>query len=284
MTTVARELRRRGARRIVAFSRYAPLFENSPDVDEVVDWSYGPLGRLRHWGFGGSVLQYASYDPQRDCDLVLNEPALATMCRLAGVRGTIELRPYFSLLANERSDGMKFDRQIVIQSAGLAEARNKNWIVERYQAVADRLATLGRVIQVGRVEDPPLEGVVDFRGQTTLREAAAILANAELFIGQAGFLMHLARAVNTRSVIVFGGREDPRVFGYAANENLVGLPPCAPCWQRTRCDFHHECMQLISVDEVVSAANRQLARHDTELPVEKFEVLSSAASCNPAHD
>jgi len=31
-----------------------------------------------------------------------------------------------------------------------------------------------------------------------------------------------------------------------------------PCWQRTRCDFGHDCMQMIGVNDVVAALHRQL--------------------------
>ena len=75
-----------------------------------------------------------------------------------------------------------------------------------------KLANVFRVAALwfnsARPRYPPLKGALDLRGKTGLREAAAILSNSLVFIGQVGFLMHLARAVDCRSVIVYGGQRN----------------------------------------------------------------------------
>jgi len=73
--------------------------------------------------------------------------------------------------------------------------------------------------------------------------------------------MHLARAVDCRGVIVYGGRENPSVSGYECNENLMGKTPCSPCWQRNRCDYDRECMRIISASQVIDAVLLQLGRY-----------------------
>jgi ADP-heptose:LPS heptosyltransferase len=149
---------------------------------------------------------------------------------------------------------------------------NKQWPPERYRAVADAMQKEMRWIQLGLAEDPPIAGALDLRGRTTFRETAAILANSKIYLGEAGFLMHLARAVDCRSVIVYGGREDPLVSGYRVNENMVGRTHCSPCWQRSRCDYGHECMRMIDPTEVLAAIRRQLERVGTPLEVEQANL------------
>ena len=56
-------------------------------------------------------------------------------------------------------------------------------------------------------------------------------------------VMHLARAVDCRSVIIYGGREHPSQSGYSANENLYWSGACAPCWLRNDCNYGRICMQ-----------------------------------------
>ena len=65
--------------------------------------------------------------------------------------------------------------------------------------------------------------------------------------------MHLANAVGTRSVIIFGGREDPKLTGYPDNINLfdAGIE-CSPCWKVEEC-LHKKCMQNITTDMVCEA-------------------------------
>ena len=143
------------------------------------------------------------------------------MCALAGVRGEVELRPNVMLTAAEKGGGkVTGRRQVAIQTSSLG-ARfpmlNKQWPAERFQTVADGLADQFDLVQVGAPSDSELRGVIDLRGKTTTRETAAILSASHLFVGLVGGLMHMARAVECRSVIIYGGgREHPgaiRLFG-----------------------------------------------------------------------
>ena len=129
-----------------------------------------------------------------------------------------------------------------------------------------------QVIQLGSADDPKLEGATDLRGKTTVRQSAAILANSFVFIGLVGFLMHLARAVDCRSVIVYGGREKPTQTGYVANKNLYSQVKCAPCWLRNPCDYDRKCMDLISVSQIISAAAEQISRYGTLLEVQTAQL------------
>ena len=263
-TAVGHELKKRGIRKIVIFSRYKELFSGNPDFHNV--WNIGDksVARRKYSGLPCIIPFYGGYDAASDRDLMGDTHIIEVMCRAAGIRGEIELRPYIHLTASEKAHGRLFRKQAVIQSCGLRTAagvmKNKEWYPERFQQVVDDLQGEINFVQLGNVEDPPLQGVIDLRGKTTLRESAAILANSMFFAGQVGFLMHLARAVDCRSAIVYGGREDPRVTGYRCNMNLTGSMPCAPCWQRNRCDYDKECMRQITADAVTDAC-RSLMRN-----------------------
>jgi len=260
-TTVFRELKKRGEPRIVVRSGYRSLFQNNPDVDVVIRKKIPVIAPLAIHGL--NLLQLTYYVP-------LTEHVLASMCRTAGVSGEVALRPYFFLRPDEVTAGRLFERQIVIQSAGLGSTRpmkNKEWYPERFQEVANRLQGKASLIQLGSLLDPPLKGVLDLRGNS-FRETAAILSNSLVFIGLEGFFMHLARAVECRSVIVYGGRVKPLLLGYIANKNLVGATPCSPCWEENKCDYDRECMKIISVEAVVNAAIEQIERHGSVLETE----------------
>ena len=220
-----------------------------------------------------SIPQYARYDVATDRDVTPPGHFTETMCRVAGIKGEIEVRPYLYLHSREREKGRLYPSQAVIHSAGLAAMKNKQWPTARYQVVADDLQNEVRWIQLGLAEDPPIIGALDLRGRTTLRETAAILANSKVFVGEAGFLMHLARAVETRAVIVYGGREDPKVSGYRANENIVGRTICSPCWQRTRFGITGTSACASSnPDQVAAAIRRQLEREGSPLEVEQVTL------------
>jgi ADP-heptose:LPS heptosyltransferase len=125
-----------------------------------------------------------------------------------------------------------------------------------------------RVVQVGSASDLRLEGAIDLRGKTSHRQTAAILANSLVFVGLVGFVMHLARAVDCRSVIIYGGREKPTITGYVANKNLYHQVRCAPCWLRNACEFNRKCMDMVTVGQVISATADQISRYGTLLEVQ----------------
>jgi len=270
-STVLRELRKRGKRSLAVATSNPGLFEKNPDVEKIIRQTDA---RLNRWGRAGLPLVkliHTGYDPARDMDLPPDEHVLIRLCRLAGITGPVELRPYIFLTPAELAAGKLAENQVAVQSTGLASPfpmKNREWYPQRFQELCAQLRSDVRVVQVGGSTDMRLEGAVDLRGKTSLRQTAAVLANSLVFIGLVGFLMHLARAVDCRSVIIYGGREKPAITGYVANKNLYTQVRCAPCWLRDACEFNRKCMDMISVDQIIAATADQITRHRTLLEVQ----------------
>jgi ADP-heptose:LPS heptosyltransferase len=274
-SAVFRELKKRGGRKIAFATQHDALFKNNPDVDRLIGHSSAGLAQWGQLGLPVKPLTYTRYDAMRDYDTPPDEHALIKMFRAAGVGGPVELRPYLFLTAQEFAAGKLGDHQVVIQSSNASSTqamRNKEWYPARFQEVCSELRLDLTVIQLGSVDDPKLEGAKDLRGKTSLREAAAILANSLVFVGLVSFLMHLARAVDCRSVIIYGGREKPAQTGYVANKNLYSQVRCAPCWLRNPCDFDRKCMDMITPQHVIAAAAEQIARYGTLLDVQTAQL------------
>jgi hypothetical protein len=249
-------------RPVVVVTRAPELFHHNPDI----------AGTLRHTPRGVRLLSAAGVRilaPDSD----LRSPSdtgrpipdvhfLRRAARSAGLSDGASLRPRLHLTAEEKERGARARGVILIQSS-ISEPTvakpNKEWFPDRFTAVARELAARGhRVAQVGLPTDAPLGVGEDFRDTGSPRDVAALLANAKLFVGLVGFLMHAASAVKCPAVIVYGGRESPAVTGYPDNENLFTSLPCAPCWEWTKCDYGRECMRRIQPADVVAAAERQL--------------------------
>ncbi|MBC8164152.1 MAG: glycosyltransferase family 9 protein [Roseiflexaceae bacterium] len=262
-TAVLRELRQRGGRGLWMMSGHADLFSGSGDLDALVPVNQHLVRLARAVGAQVIEPRYASYDPAEDRDHIpVGKHIITVMCELAGLRGEIALRPYVKLGEQEQAAGRYGPDQIVLQSSGLSARypmRNKEWLPERMQQVADALAGQYTLIQIGAASDPPITGAHDLRG-SSLRRSAAALSQAQLLIGLVGFPMHLARAVNCRSVIVYGGRENPAQSGYVCNEHVYNQVPCAPCWKQNDCPYDRRCMREISVEMVLAAVQRALLR------------------------
>ena len=80
--------------------------------------------------------------------------------------------------------------------------------------------------------------------------------------------MHLARSVETRSVIIYGGRLKAWQSGYPCNENIETNPDCSPCWQNNHCDYDRMCLEEISVKDVLEAIDRIEKRIPEKLETE----------------
>lgn len=134
-------------------------------------------------------------------------------------------------------------------------AWNKDWGVGKYQALADRLTKQHRVVQFVYPKAARLQGV-QYVPTPTFRDALALLANADLYIGPEGGLHHGAAAMGTAAVVLFGGFIPPSVTGYDTHTNLTG--GAEACGSLFACRHCRDAMARISVEEVLAAAETRL--------------------------
>jgi hypothetical protein len=261
----------RGHKKIWIMSNHPELFEGNPDLAQVVPYDHRFQDYASIWGGKNQHLEYAAVDLEKETSESPARHIIAELCVRAGIKGQIALRPCFYLREAERQKSAWAAGMIAIQSSGLGgimKMQNKQWFPERFQEVVNHLKTGCKFVQLGSPNDPPLSGVVDLRGKTTIRETAAVLANCRLFVGNVGFLMHLARAVECPAVIVYGGREAPWQSGYTCNLNLYSALPCAPCWLWNRCEYGRACMGMITTDSVIRAIKQHLQKPFGNLEIE----------------
>ncbi len=99
--------------------------------------------------------------------------------------------------------------------------------------------------------------VVNASGKTTIKELAYLLQRAALVITTDSGPMHIAAAMGTPVVALFGPTSPWRTGPYSKNAATVKSQlSCSPCFKRT-CK-HCSCMKGISVEAVLSAVDRQL--------------------------
>ena len=255
-TAVVRQWHRTHGSRAAYLTRYPELFTGNDDVAFTA--AYEPLlaGAFQLLGVPRIRLAYHTYDAA--ADRTVGPPGvhlINLMCESANLPGLVDPAPVFYFADGERPARAASPR-IVVQSSVMAARfpnRNKEWFPERMQQVVDALSSQADIVQIGAASDPPFSGVTDLRGRTSVRESAAILSAAWAFVGLIGFPMHLARAVGTPSVIVFGGREHPSEDGYPANRNLFTEMHCSPCWFVNHCPYDRECMRRITAEQVIAA-------------------------------
>lgn len=166
------------------------------------------------------------------------------------------------------------DDYIVLAPGGAAnvkeEMESRRWPGESFSALAGLLLGSGRrVVLLGSGGDAPRAarigaehpGVVDLTGGTTLAEAAALLKKARLAVCNDSGLMHLAAAVGTPVISIFGpthpGEKKPLQSGCLAIWKGEEMD-CSPCYHDgvfPRCD-HVSCLRAITPQEILDLINK----------------------------
>ncbi|MBV9160392.1 MAG: glycosyltransferase family 9 protein [Pseudonocardiales bacterium] len=201
------------------------------------------------------------------------EPGLEWDSDLHEVRRWCQLLEYFGIPADPsdlqlaRPPAPSPAPGAVIVHPGCAFAA-RHWPVDRYAAVARRLAGAGRrVVVTGSVEQRPLAtqlaAAADLpddavlAGGTTLSQLAALVADAALLIcGDTG-IAHLATAYRTPSVVLFGP-VSPQHWG-PPPERLQHVALWAGSTGDTFADQTDPGLLRITTAEVIATAERLLS-------------------------
>lgn len=140
--------------------------------------------------------------------------------------------------------------------------QTKNWFAERWKMVVEFIKSKGYdVVQIGILSDEYIHGTIDMRGKTSVTEAAAILKKSILHLDTEGGIVHLAKAVGTKSVVLFGPTA-VEFYGYKDNINIRG-GNCRNCWWSTpdwqaRCPLDFDvpkCMETIDIKTVIDSVS-----------------------------
>jgi hypothetical protein len=272
LTTLSAALNERGYQNIWIKCDRQDLFKYNPAIRLVLPFDTllsSLLLRLLKVKMVSPV--YTAYNRETDQDSIPEKHIILKMADCIPLKGPIANKPVFNLNPAEEQKGHISARQIAIvtsTSGAKVPMQNKEWPTERYQQIVNKFSGDYAFIQLGTAADQPLANVLDLRGKTTIRETAAILKNAMLMIGHVGFMMHLARSVDCRAVIIYGGREKPAQSGYECFQNISSEVACSPCWLHNKCDFERKCMTLISADMAEAAVVYQLQLYRTPLNVD----------------
>jgi len=139
----------------------------------------------------------------------------------------------------------------------------KNWPEANWLGLVQNLKTNFSIILLGDDREPIFEGVIRYAGKLSMRESAAILSNANYFIGPDSLLMHIAKGLDIPSTIIFGGSRPVACFGYSTNVNLGSTSQCSPCWIHEgyeTCKEHMKCMEEIMLQTILEIISRNLPK------------------------
>jgi heptosyltransferase II len=104
-------------------------------------------------------------------------------------------------------------------------------------------------------------GPVNLVGRTELRTAFAVIHLLDLLITNDSGLMHTAAALWTPLVALFGSTDPFATGPFTPMASVLGhRVACGPCRQRRCLENQYQCLDLISVDDVMEQARYWLTR------------------------
>ncbi len=139
--------------------------------------------------------------------------------------------------------------------------QSKQWFPVQISQCADQLqrdynldvALLGSKddqVLAQEVESLSSTKLTNLVGRTTLREAIGVIQRARIAVGPDTGLMHIAAAVCTPVISLWGATSPQRTGPYGYGELVLqGRAPCVPCQRRT-CAIGRICLQSITTEQI----------------------------------
>ncbi len=184
-------------------------------------------------------------------------------------------------------------KQPFVAIASGAGSDLKRWPLEKFTEIARRVIHrgAGQVVLVGGPENnhcarqlvENVPGVLDLVGKTSLVELAAVLRQSCLLISNDSGPMHLAAALGTPVMAIFGPSNPKRYGPFGVGHAVVRKELlCSPC-SKVQCPLEtHACMKDLPVDDVWRTLEQFLPLCPVALRA-RVQSAATPAKCTPEH-
>ncbi len=182
------------------------------------------------------------------------------------------VRPEARHLVDEFLAGQHIDgsRPLIGICPGAAYGGAKRWPLDKLAAAGEQLAReldASLIVVCGPAElelAQELKRMISvpscITAELDIGQVAALIERLALFIGNDSGLTHLAAAVRTPLVVVYGPTDWNVTCPWSPFSTVVRKSPaCAPCFLR-ECPRDHRCMLAVEPEDVVQAARQLLDR------------------------
>jgi heptosyltransferase-2 len=157
------------------------------------------------------------------------------------------------------------DTDILVLCPGAEFGASKKWPSTHYANVADHYLNQGwQVWLMGSENDLLACNEIDslcgqnctvLAGTTTLPDAIDLISCASLVISNDSGLMHIAAALQRPLIAVYGSTDPGHTPPLSSNHSIAQTKlDCQPCHQRECPLSHHDCMNKLTPDLVLSQA------------------------------
>lgn len=178
-------------------------------------------------------------------------------------------QPYLQVTAEHKTEAQrKFLEQasgrLLALCPGAEYGGAKRWPVEYFAEVArHHIGQGGTVMLLGSCKDAPVTrqiadavssaACLDLAGKTSIREVLALLALADQVVSNDSGLMHVAAAVDTPVIALYGSSDPHYTPPLNDKAQIISLGlECSPCFKRECPLGHLDCLRKMMPDQVIS--------------------------------
>jgi heptosyltransferase-2 len=282
-----RELRKKKFDLAIVFHRtsFSSLFALLGGIPQRIGFDYAGRGRfLTH----KVIFDGSKHEVDRHLDVVISL-GLESAGQATEMKVMSKEESYASSLL--WANGVRAEDRIIAILAGGGKnpgvfMPTKRWHPTKFAQLADTMIKeyKAKIIFVGGPGDEEVvrkvvSGMknesVDLVGKTTFKQLAAVLKRCQLFIGGDSGPLHIAAAVGTPTIGIFGPL-DPRLVAPRGKNHIAVCKniSCSPCYRPdtglTIHDFSNcpkgtvECMEKITTEDVLAAVHQQMEGVDKE--------------------
>ncbi|MFC0516382.1 glycosyltransferase family 9 protein [Mucilaginibacter angelicae] len=227
--------------------KYNPYIHKFLIINRFNGWYYGFLERMKI--ISPKNIAYGLVRPSFTYEIAASK-IVAEMIGIELEHSNVQLFTTDEEDTFAKSQLSKYVNPVIINITSVSSA-NQMWPIEYWRELVS--TTPGHTfIQLGVKNETLVEGAIDLRGQTSIRESIALVKHAYFFIGVVSFLSHVTNAFGTPGIVFFGPSA-PAVWGHANNINISKNLTCSPCIDflgKGACPYDKLCMRSITVDEV----------------------------------
>jgi ADP-heptose:LPS heptosyltransferase len=262
-TPILKKLKRKLPGSYITFmTRYPEILQHNPYVDEITEFESKD---------GVDVVFNLMYELYPDIPII---EAYGEITQLSLRNPEIEFYPS----PDEHAEVDRLLKRLSIENTKgfvvihpIAGSRMKSWHKANYQAVSDHIGSkkLTSVTVGSPMDCVELKGATNLIGRLSMRQSAALISRARLFMGLDSFPMHIANAFEIPSVILFGSTDPSKILVDGRKVRIVqSSEHCLGCRHDTTPDRWKQnvdcrreklyCMEYISADCVMEKIDETL--------------------------
>lgn len=179
----------------------------------------------------------------------------------------VSLEPKKLIIYPKKSNNFIKKKPMLGINPGASYGNAKRWYPEKFAEVASKLSERYEIFILGGFGDKDIASDIEeiliekdinninnLAGKTSIEELIILISNLDMLITGDSGPMHIAASFEIPTITIFGPTNDLETSQWMTDKSRIIKKnlSCQPCMKRVCALKHHNCMKLISADDVLN--------------------------------